>query len=197
MVSFEKIHKAYFLKDGKSADRRNHDMLKKLRKIQERTEEQFGAELYGVKSTFGITAPSSHERVKELIDDEITNIDWYIQNNYVTVALAIPSYIVGYCLFNYAIPLPVKKLFILYYQIFENDYFLELGHPTTYWDKSQLNKSKIKSAIFAIENSMKDEFPTFKPDVKKLVFSTPALFGKSFMLMTRDLDIKKIKKKQS
>ena len=196
MEGFEKIHKAYFLKDGKSADRRNHDMLKKLRKIQERTEEQFNAELYGVKSTFGITAPTSHERVKELIDDEISNIDWYIQNNYATVAQAIPSYIVGYCLFNYAIPLPVKKLFILYYQIFENDYFIKLGYPIEYWQKLQLNKSKIKSAIFTIENGVKEEFPNFKPDVKKLVFSTPAHFGKSFMLMTRDLDVKKIKKKQ-
>lgn len=195
MEGFEKIHKAYFLKDGKSADRRNHDMLKKLRKIQERTEEQFSAELYGVKSTFGITAPTSHERVKELIDDEISNIDWYIQNNYATVALAIPSYIVGYCLFNYAIPLPIKKLFILYYQIFENNYFIKLGYPTEYWQKSQLNKARIKSAIFAIENMVKEDFPNVKPDVKKLVFSTPAHFGKSFMLMIRDLDVKKVKKK--
>ena len=82
MEGFEKIHKSYFLKDGKSADRRNHDMLKKLRKLKERTEDQFNAELYGVKSTFGITAPTSHERVKELIDDELANIDWYIQNKY-------------------------------------------------------------------------------------------------------------------
>jgi len=196
MEGFEKIHKAYFLKDGKSADRRNHDMLKKLRKIQERTQEQFNTELYGVKSTFGITAPTSHERVKELIDDELSNIDWYMQNHYGTVAEAIPSYIVGYCLFNYSIPLPIKKLFILYYQIFENDYFTKLGFPIIYWQNFHINKAKVKSAIFSIENSVKAEFPNFKPDVKKLVFSTPAHFGKSFMLMIRDVEVKKTKKKQ-
>ncbi len=197
MEGFEKIHKAYFLKDGKSADRRNHDMLKKLRKLKERKEEQFNAELYGVKSTFGITAPTSHERVKELIDDELSNIDWYIQNKYTTVSEAIPSYIVGYCLFNYAVPLPVKKLFTLYYQIAENQYFKDLGYQTDFWQKTTLHRSKIKSAILSIENLVKSDFPYFKPNTKKLVFTSLSHFGKSYMLMIRELDVKKVKKEEA
>ena len=38
-------------------------------------------------------------------------------------AMAIPGYIVGYCLFNYAIPKPDKDFFFLYYQIMYGTFF--------------------------------------------------------------------------
>ncbi len=194
MEALEKIHKAYFLKDGKTAERRNHDMLKKLRQIKDRSQEHFYSELYGVKSTFGITAPTAHDRVKELIDDELQNMDWYVQNNYENVGLAIPSYIAGYCLFNYAIPLPVKQLFTLYYQIFEHTYFESLGFKQTFWTDTALHKGNIKSAILEIEQEMREDFPEFRPNTRMLVFTSPAHFAKSYMLMIKELDVKKLKR---
>jgi len=193
MEAFEKIHKAYFLKDGKTAERRNHDMLKKLRSIKERSKEVFCKELYGVKSTFGITAPTSHDRVKELINDELQNMDWYVQNHHDKVGIAVPGYITGYCLFNYAVPLPIKQLFTLYYQITEEDYFKNLGFKQDFYTGGKLNKSKIKSAVYEIEQAMRDEFPKFRPNTKTLVFSSVAHFSKSYMLMIKALDVKKVK----
>lgn len=193
MEAFEKIHKAYFIKDGKTAERRNHDMLKKLRQIEQRPRESFYTELYGVKSTFGITAPTSHERVIELIDDELQNMDWYIQNKHDAVGLSVPGYIIGYCLFNYAVPLPIKQLFTLYFQITEDKYFTDLGFKQNFWTNNQLNKSTIKSAIYEIEQMMREDFPHFRPNTKSLVFTSLPRFAKSFMLMIKDLDVKKVK----
>lgn len=196
MESFEKIHKAYFIKDGKTAERRNHDMLKKLRHIEQRSRESFYKELYGVKSTFGITAPTSQARVTELIDDELQNMDWYIQNKHDAVGLAVPGYIIGYCLFNYAVPLPIKQLFTLYYQITEDSYFASLGFNQKFWVKDQLNKSMIKSAIYEIEQMLRDDFPNFRPNTKSLVYTSLPRFAKSFMLMIKELDVKKVKPQQ-
>jgi len=193
MEVFEKIHKAYFLKDGKTAERRNHDMLKKLRSIKNRPKDAFFKELYGVKSTFGITAPTSHDRVKELIDDELQNMDWYVQNKHDNVGVSIPSYIAGYCLFNYAVPLPIKQLFTLYYQITEEEYFKNLGIKQDFYAGNKLNKSQIKTAIYEIEQMMREDFPKFRPDTKLLVFTSLAHFSKSYMLMIKKLDVKKVK----
>jgi len=193
MELFEKLHKTFFTKDGKNEQRRNHDMLKNLKKIARRDRSHFHKELYEVKSTFGITAPTSHERLKELIDDEIHNMDWYIQNKHREVALAIPSYIVGYSLFNYAVPLPDRKLFTLYYKILNQQFFNDLNFNLSFKQGNKLNKSKIIAAIRDIERQLRAEYPKFSPNPSQLVFTSVPRFAKSYLLMMRDLDVTKIK----
>lgn len=193
MEIFEKLHKTFFTKNGKSEQRRNHDLLKKLKIIVKRDPETFHKELYEVKSTFGITAPTSHDRLKELIDDEIHNMDWYIQNNHQEVAISIPTYIVGYALFNHAVPLPDKELFTLFYKILNQRFFNDLGFSLDLKTENKLNKAKIVASIREIEKKMNAEYPKFSPNTSQLVFTSITRFAKSYLLMMRDLDVTKIK----
>jgi len=193
MESFEKIHKLFFVKDGKRADRKNFQMLKEIEKVKSRDKDSFLAELYNVKSTFGITAPTSKERIVELIDDELANIDWYIVNKHSIAALAIPGFVVGYSLFNYALPLPIKELFKLYYAIFNKSYFEKLGYPNDYLNKdSTLNKRKIISAIKSIFERLKPTFPRLALDSKVLDFRSHETFCKSYLIMIKQLDTTKL-----
>lgn len=193
MESFERVHRSYFLKDGKLANRKNLDMIKELKKVNERSQSDFYNELYGVKSTFGITAPCSHERLNDLIDGELNNMDWYIQNNHIPVALAIPGYIVGYSLFNYALPEPDKELFHLYIQIFNPKFFKDLKFSFNYRKEQKIQKSNVIVALKAIEKKYRQEFPEMKIDTKSIDFSSEASFAKSYLIMVRNLTVKKIK----
>lgn len=193
MESFERVHRSYFLKDGKTASRKNLDMIKELKKVNERSQSDFYNELYGVKSTFGITAPCSHERLVDLIDGELNNMDWYIQNNHIPVAISIPGYIIGYSLFNYALPEPDKDLFHLYIQVFNQDFFNNLGFSLEYRKGKVLQKTTIINGLKAIEKKFRTDFPEMKIDPKILDFSSEASFAKTYLIMVRNLTIKKVK----
>lgn len=193
MECLEKMHRKYFLQDGNSAEFKNLEIIKELRKLQKREEEGFNKELYEVKSTFGITAPTSHERLASFIDGEIGNWKWYHDNKHVRVSQAIPGYIVGYCLFNYALPAPDKDLLHLYYLITESQFFADCGFTYDLVVKDQLNKAAILSEIDMIQDRHNKEFPKFKPNVRKLNFQSMSLFTFSFMHMLKDLDLTRIK----
>ena len=75
------------------------DMLK----IQK---EKLFKEMYEVSATFGITGPIDHPKLAILIDQELPNMKWYHEHGHEKIALAIPGFIVGRSLFNFALPKP-------------------------------------------------------------------------------------------
>ncbi|MDH3648893.1 MAG: hypothetical protein OEQ53_04375, partial [Saprospiraceae bacterium] len=148
MEAFERMHRNYFAVDGNTNKQKNKNLLKELKKLITRSDEQLREELYRTTSTFGITNPSSHERLKTFIEGEIKNIDWYIENKYNKVALSIPGYIAGYTLFYFSVPEPDKDLILLYFQIIERDYFGQLGFQLPdYHQEDILRKSMIRAAV--------------------------------------------------
>ena len=96
---------------------KNANLQKEFNLLLNQPKENLLKGMYQVKASFGITKPVTHDRVVSFIDGELHQMNWYQENGHPKVAMAVPGYIVGYCLFSYAIPKPDKRLFHLYHQI--------------------------------------------------------------------------------
>ncbi|MFK7933400.1 MAG: hypothetical protein AB8G22_07810 [Saprospiraceae bacterium] len=188
MEALERIHRLYFAKDNKSTSQKNVILEREFQLLLERPQEEYFKEMYRGTSTFGITAPVNHDKVVSFIDGELHNMDWYNENGYNAVACAIPGYIIGFCLFNYAVPRPIWDLFLLYFQIIENEYFTNLGYSFNYLDQqnNSFDRKAIKRALGDLEDKHEDVYPRFKLSVNTLNFSSCANFAKSYLLMIRE-----------
>ena len=191
MEALERIHRLNLTSDGKSTILKNQLLIKELQKLVERPRDEFFKEMYSVTSTFGITSPVNHDRVVGVIDGELHNMDWYHEHNHHAVAMAVPGYIVGFCLFNYAIPKPDRELLHLYFQVIEAGYFKSLGFTCDYYDAEagKFNKRAIKKAIEHIIDENKPKYPKLHPATASIDYTSPATFAKSFLVMVRNLDM--------
>lgn len=189
MEAFEKTHKHFFIKDGSSPQKKNAFMLKELKETNKLTKEGFYNELYRIKSTFGITAPSSHDRLTGFIDSELRNMQWYEDNGHERIAESIPGFIVGNCLFNYALPAVDKEFLHLFYCIMYQPFFNELGYQYKYISNGALNRSQILTAIEKIITQGKQDHPLLKYNKKLLRFDSRVGFAKSYLAMLRDLNL--------
>lgn len=190
----ERIHRVYFAQDGKGTVEKNQVIRKKLKKILETKEEMFYKELYRTPSSFGITNPNNHDQFVSFIDGELPNMDWYADHKHFEIAKSIPGYIIGYCLFNYALPLPDKELLHLFYYITENAYFKALGFHEHFYaaETSKYDKKSIKRAFERIQKKYEARYPKLDIKINTLDFSSDHGFAKSYLLMLKDLDLTKV-----
>ncbi len=188
METLERMHRLYFAKDDRTVAQKNLLFCKELQKLSARPKEAFFKEMYRVPATFGITVSVGHEQVVQVIKSELPKMDWYEENNYEKVALAIPGYIAGKCLFNFAVPKLDRALFLLFFQIMESGYFTALGFTESYResDGQTFQKKAIKKAIEQIAESHQNP----APDTSLLVFDNPASFARSFLQMMAEMKIK-------
>jgi hypothetical protein len=193
MEAFERVHRSFFATDGQNNQQKNHLLIKELQGLQDRADEKISAELYRTISTFGILGVTNHERLRDLIEGELINMVWYVENNYPEIALAIPGYIVGHALFNYSLPEPDKDLFLLYYQIMEADYFRQLGFEIDYIKDDKISKGEVKDAIRYIVHTWKAKYPKLDPNLTMLHFEDNVSFAGSFLQMMASLDLTKSK----
>jgi len=189
MESLERIHRIYFAKNTKKTLERNMILSKEYRKLLTRSQADYYKEMYDTRSTFGITTPVDHYRVKNFIEGEINNMDWYNDNGHLEVALAVPGYIIGYCMFNFAVPKPVRDFFILYYQIIEYDYFVDLGYASNYVKEGALQAKAIKQAVLIISKRHREAFPYLDPETRILSYNSKQSFAKSYLLMVHGLNL--------
>ena len=191
MEIIDNIHNLYFQNKAKKPTQKNRIIRKEIKHILNISKEDFGDEIYDVKSTFGITQPSGLQRIQEFIDSEIKNMDWYYQNNHIEYALSIPSYIVGYSLFNYSMPAPMRDLFNLYYQIMEHDFFNDLGIIGQYRSEKGINVNTIKKEIKSIISNHSHEYPNMKIDLKKINFKDLCEFCRTFLEAIKSINFQR------
>jgi hypothetical protein len=193
MEALERIHRRYFEKNKLNNSEKNEQMQAELVKLLERPKSAFFKEFYLTKATFGITSPENHARVADFIQMELHNMDWYYDNQHFLVAKAIPDYIVGYCMFNYALPKPDRDLFRLYYRIIEGKFFevLGFGAPLYNTNTQQFDKKGIRRAIEEIRWTHQKKYPHFRPIVQQLNYQDLTSFVKSYLEMVRELDLSK------
>lgn len=190
MESLERIHRLYFEKNKKRTIEKNKILLKEFDVLLKRTEEQFNKEFYDVTCTFGITTAVNHMKVASFIKGELHNMNWYLDNKHPEAAIGVPGYIVGYCLFNFAVPMPVKEYFHLFYMITEQNYFKAIGYVNPFIkENGKVEHRKIKSKIESIAKTHKKEYPNLSPNTSKLEFSSLAHFARSYLLMIQELDL--------
>ncbi len=194
MESLERMHRRYFAQDGQSLIQKNQLLYKQLSNLQNRPKDEFFKEMYRVKATFGITDPINHDRIVDFIDSELDSMDWYKNNKHEKIALSIPGYIVGYCMFYFAVPRPDRELFHLYYQITNPKYFRALGFSEVFFntETKSFNKKAIRKAVDQITSRNKQAYPQLYPAVSSLSFNSPLDFAKSYLMMIRNLDMTRV-----
>jgi hypothetical protein len=193
METLERIHRLYFTNDGNSMSKKNAILRKEFQRLLERPKEDFFKEMYEVPATFGITSPVNHDKVASVIEGELGNMDWYKDHKHFKVALAIPGYIAGHSMFQYAVPKPDRDLFHLYHQIVESDYFQKLGFTLNYYNpqKEKFDQKGIKKAIKDIVENNKEDYPDINPDLTILRFDSICNFAKSYMQMIQKMEVVK------
>lgn len=191
METLERIHRQYFASDKKEIEEKCSVLIKEFEEIDSRSEEELTKEIYHTIATFGITSPVNHERVASFIDGELPNMDWYLKNSYPDIALAIPGYIAGYCLFEFAVPKPDRQFFHFYFEIIEGNFFRALGFENIYYDteNAKFNKTAIRQRIAEITKNNQRKYPFLKPNTALLDFKTLQSFAFSYMKMIRVLDL--------
>lgn len=192
MEAFEKMHRLYFAKDDETLHHKVTALREEVQALQSIEQEEFNRQLYTTKSTFGITMPVNHSQIQEFIQSEFNNINWYLENQFPEIALAICDYLVGYCFFNYALPEPDRDLFRLYYRIREEAYFVHLGLPPRYVNKGQLDKKAIRKALEGIEAEHQARFPNLKLTTHDLNYQGQAWCARSFLAMVGAQDLTKL-----
>jgi len=191
METLERINRLYFSNKHKTTAEKNAMIRKELKALVNRPKEDFFKEMYRVRTTFGITKPINLQRIRGIIHGELSHMDWYSENGHEAIALGIPGYIVGNCLFNYAVPKGILELFKLYFQVLESTYFDNLGFNHQYNDKAsgKLNARNIKRSIRDIVQNNKALYLDFSPNVGLLKFDSEIIFAKSFLIMIKELEL--------
>ncbi|GLR18614.1 YbjN domain-containing protein [Portibacter lacus] len=185
MDNLEKNHRVFFANDKSEVALKNNLFIKSFRKILEKDKEEIKAELYDVISTFGLPVPTPHETLTQLIESELNKMQWYKENKHTAIALAIPSYVVGYSLFSYALPMPDMKLLDLFYRVTESE-FLNNGE---FINGDTPNARRVKKEMARIENKYKSIHPHLDLNASAIDFSTMLTFSESFLNLIKDINL--------
>ncbi len=190
MEVFEKINRNYFLENGQVLVEKNKFVKSELESLLEFSEKVFNNELYNTINTFGTTEVVSQEQISGFIHQVLKDFDWYYDNKYEEVALSIVNYIVGYGMFYWAMPRPIKAMFHLYYEVLEHQYFMDLGfNDVEFWKNNHLYKYNIIKEIKHIAKMNKKQFGDMNIHTERLNFDNIHLFGKSFLLMIKEMEV--------
>ncbi len=125
----ENAHRAYFLESALDARTRMQRLLATIERAVARTDDELQTEFYKVVTTFGMVQPISYHRISSQIQAELNQFDAYDQGNSSVYAPYITSFVIGYGLFNYALPGLIRDLYSLYYYLEEEALLFELGMP--------------------------------------------------------------------
>ncbi|MEY3050268.1 MAG: hypothetical protein RLY31_53 [Bacteroidota bacterium] len=188
MEALERIHRLAFEEDSEDPARKCQRLQREFRSLLERPAEKYFGELYEVSSTFGITEPAEHDKVALVIDQELPQMKWYLAQGYDRIALAIPGFIIGSCLFNLAPPLPDRALFHLLMQVLEPAFFQGMGY-TPLTSEGLPDKTLVRKVLRQVRSDFESEYPAFRPDPDRLRYDSLPRFTESFLWMVRDLDL--------
>ena len=192
METIERMHRAYFENSGLNSVQKNHRLIKEFKSLLDRPAEKIEAEMYRTTSTFSVVSTANHQKLQDVIQGEIHNMDWYFEKRHFRVALAVPGYVVGHALFSFSLPDIDKALLLLYYQIVEHTYFRDLGFKHPYLSpQGKLDQRSILRAMSAIVDAHQDTHPYLSPNFKLLSFDHLVLFAKSYLIMIAGLNLSK------
>ncbi len=192
MDKIEQIHKTYFSQDNKNLLQKLKTIRQDLSKIEQLKHEDIFKDLYTSTFTFGITSPANTAMIFEVLDREFQNIQWYLDNQHSEYVIAIIEYAAGICLFNYAVPLPIKELFTMIYRVTEPTYFVPIFGFDHLVDTDGLpDKAVIRKALQVIEKKYQKEYPHLVLDSHALRYDQISSFAHSLIKMVRLLHLNK------
>ncbi len=192
MDLLEKVYATYFTKNNLTPQVKVQQMRRELQTLLDRPKEAFFKEMYRTRSTFGANPAVPHGTLASFIGGELANMEWPMQQGHYTLAFAVSQYVAGFTLFHQAPPKPDREFLHLFFQITESEFFRELGFHIPFTDaKGKLQKAEILKEIKHIVERNRAQYTRLRPNTNSLDFASFTLFGKSFLLMLKDLDLTK------
>jgi hypothetical protein len=189
MESIKKVHDIH-LSGYNNIHEKNAQMLKTIQSLVPVTYDLFEKEIYKVISTFGEAAPADLAKIEEIIDLQYEEALWYHTQGHKSSALAIWDYVAGMIVYNYALPKPLEELFIIYFQVRENTFFVHLGFESFYRKKkNQIHLKSVIQEIKNVKNKYQKRYVGLEIDTRILDGSTDYHFAQSFMMMIRDMNM--------
>jgi hypothetical protein len=178
----EKIVDIYFKKDERQTPEKNRDMIAEFEKLKSRTKEEVFTALYRSKHTFAIVAPQNYKAIADSIYNANQNINWYKENNYLSLAAQIAEYGVAYSQYSYSLPKPVTEFFHLFMMVNYGEYFKELGINASYYDPKtkKFDADKIAERIRQIIETWKTKYPHLKMKLENLKYDSLVNFNISY-----------------
>lgn len=172
MQDIERITFLYFQKDNKSYIEKNRAIIEGLQKIIALDQAEMEKSFYYARMTFALVAPASHKQVYEFMLKEFSNVDWYKQNKYEDIAIAIYEYIAGYCHFNFGLLQPTIDLLHHLYEIVNPTYFAALGIKNNYMQNDKLNKNAIEKRLQEIIKQHQKQYPKLNLAYQNIKYNT-------------------------
>ncbi|MDO8367559.1 MAG: hypothetical protein Q7T20_12230 [Saprospiraceae bacterium] len=192
MDLLEKVYATYFTKNNLTPQIKVQQMRREFQTLLDRPKVEFFKEMYRTRSTFGANPAVPHGTLASFINGELANMEWPLQQGHDALAFAVPQYVAGFTLFHQAPPKPDREFLHLFFQITESSFFRELRFNIPYTDaEDRLQKFEILKGIKLIVERNRVQFTRLRPDTNRLDFASHTLFGKSFLMMIRDLDLTK------
>jgi hypothetical protein len=191
LETLETINDLFFENSSKTPFQKILEMRKTFQKILDRPKELIFKELYETKSTFGVIKPAPHEHLIALIDGEMKSLEEDVVPKYTYLGIAVPSYIIGSCLFLHALPRPIRELLELFYRVSESEYFSALGFMPSYYNvkMNTFDKKALTATIKKIKENNKAKYPNLNPDVRLLQFGSLAEFAASYLVLLKNIDV--------
>lgn len=194
----DEIHKNYFAKNDLTIEQKNQKSLDIFKEIYAQLEEIAERDFYKTRSTFAIANPFAPDEIKKHIRNEVPKMDWYIQNEKFTYAMAIANYIAGYVVYFYSPPDWLHEIFLLYFRITQSDFFRETGFPAKFFPNKKAhkpfaapNKKKVERALDQIKKKYKNELKNTYFKKQMLQYQNLPAFAKSYLLMTARMESSK------
>lgn len=188
MTYIQEMHAMYFENNIMTVHEKNKKMISMLRDFDQYTLTKFAKEIYNVNATFGNSIPGEPQRFAEIVDAQMSDFDWYFDNGHHVVCDAICGYIVGFTLYSYAMPEPIKELLTLFYKITERKYFNDLGFKDIFYKSNgQLNKTEILKAFKNICQFHELKYGKIILETKYLDTSNLLAFKRTYIHMIKNM----------
>lgn len=189
----EQMHVSYFNHADGGQMSRIAVLMDHLEQLAALPDSELKADFYDVTTTFGTVEPLPVDRLRQILLAEIDQIDSYHKKALNEYASAIPAYIIGYCLYRYAIPGLIRDLFALYYFLTEPEFMQALEYPILgKGRKDGFDKRAIQRTIRHLEGEWADRLQISGLDAHVLDFEDDISFGRSFLLMVAHAKVEEL-----
>ncbi|MCF8236841.1 MAG: YbjN domain-containing protein [Saprospiraceae bacterium] len=180
----ETAHRAYFLESALDARTRTQRLLATVERAVARTDEELQTEFYKVVTTFGVVQPISYHRITTQIQAELNQFDAYDQGETRVYAPFITSFVIGYGLFNYALPGLIRDLYSLYYYLEEEKLLFRLGMPRLLGgDSVSKDRHVMIQTIRELQQFWSDRIQVTGLRPEHLDLSNPQFLARTYMEM--------------
>jgi hypothetical protein len=186
---FEKIISSFYENDGKSMIDKNNKMKLDFQKFLAEPKTSITDYLFNTISTFSYLSPVPHITVVNLINDNLKNTKYYLENKRENIALSICEYIFGYSLYHYGLFKSLRKLFELGMILLNYDFYKEsISGSKNYFDNNVLNKEEIIKEIQDCISLDTEEFNLLAFNTDNLKYTSLSGFIISFLNEVKNLN---------